>query len=185
MRFTEITIIIGVLWLIELYNSSVGHSLGVWGIYPRSVDGLKGIFVWPLLHANMAHLVANTLPIAILSWFILLRGFREYIIVTIGITIVAGIAIWIFARPAVHIGASGLIFGYFGFLVAAAWYEKSFKSVVFAFLTVFLYGGIVWGIFPQGPQISWEGHFFGLLAGIILASYLEPPELKRRRVYSK
>jgi len=180
MRFTEITVIIGILWLIELYNSSVGHSLGVWGIHPRTVDGLFGILVWPLLHANMSHLIANTLPFAILSWFILLRGFREYILVTIGITLLAGLATWLFARSAIHIGASGLIFGYFGFLVAAAWYEKSLSSFVFAFLTVFLYGGIVWGIFPQGPQVSWEGHFFGLVAGIILASYTEPDTVKRR-----
>lgn len=181
MRFTEITIIIGFLWLVELYNGSVGHALGIWGIHPRSTEGLIGIFVWPFLHASMSHLIANTLPLAILSWFVLLRGFKDYFVATLGITVVAGIAIWLLARPAIHIGASGLIFGYFGFLVAAAWYEKSFKSFVIAILTVFLYGGIVWGIIPQGPQISWEGHLFGLLAGVLMASYLEPAYIKRKK----
>ena len=173
MRITELVIFIGLLWLIEFFNSGTGHQLNIFGIRPRSEDGLIGILAWPFLHANFTHLMANTVPLAILSWFVLLRGFRQYLLITIGITILAGIAVWLFARPAIHVGASGLIFGYFGFLVAAAWYEKSFKSLIFAVLTVFLYGGIVWGVLPQAPHISWEGHLFGLLAGIMLASKLK------------
>jgi len=164
------------MWIIELYNSSVGNSLGVWGIHPRSVDGLVGIFVWPFLHANIEHLISNTIPLAVLSWFILLRGFKDYLIVTVGITLIAGAAIWLVARPAIHIGASGLIFGYFGFLVAAAWYEKSLRSLIFSILTIFLYGGIVWGIFPQATHVSWEAHLFGLLSGLLLASFLGPDD---------
>lgn len=174
MRITEVVIFIGLLWLVELFNSGVGHQLNVFGIHPRSPIGLSGIVFWPFLHANTAHLIANTLPLAILSWFVLLRGFRQYLLISIGITLLAGIAVWLFARPAIHIGASGLIFGYFGFLVAAAWYEKSLKSFLLAILTVFLYGGMVWGVLPQEPHISWEAHFFGLLAGVFMASRLKP-----------
>lgn len=173
MRITEVAIFIGLLWLIEFFNSGVGHQLSAFGIRPRSEDGLIGILLWPFLHANFTHLIANTIPLAILSWFVLLRGFRQYLLITIGITLIAGTAVWLFARPAIHVGASGLIFGYFGFLVAAAWYEKSIKSVIFAFLTVFLYGGIVWGVLPQEPHVSWEGHLFGLLAGVMLAGKLK------------
>jgi len=179
MRITETVIIVGLMWIIELYNSSVGHQLGVWGIHPRSEDGLIGILVWPFLHANVEHMISNTLPLAILSWFILLRGFKDYLIVTVGITVIAGAAIWLVARPAIHIGASGLIFGYFGFLVAAAWYEKSIRSFVFSILTIFFYGGIVWGVFPQETHISWEAHLFGLLSGLLFASFLGPDNEKK------
>ena len=172
MRITELVIFIGLLWLIEFINSGTGHQLSAYGIRPRSEEGLIGILFWPFLHANFTHLMANTIPLLILTWFVLLRGFRQYLWITIGITLIAGLAVWLFARPAIHVGASGLIFGYFGFLVAAAWYEKSIKSFVFASLTVFLYGGIVWGILPQAPHVSWEGHLFGLLAGVLLASKL-------------
>jgi len=174
MRITEVAIFIGLLWLIEFYNSGVGHQLSAYGIRPRSESGLVGIMIWPLLHANASHLLANTIPLAILSWFLLLQGFRRYLLISFWITVIAGIAVWIFARPAVHVGASGLIFGYFGFLVAAAWYEKSLVSFIFAILTVFLYGGLVWGVLPQAPHISWEAHLFGMLAGIFLASQLKP-----------
>ncbi len=173
MRITEVAIFIGLLWLVHFYNSGVGYQLNTFGILPRSIEGLRGVVFWPFLHANTAHLIANTFPLAILSWFVLMRGFRQYLLISVGITLIAGIAVWMFARPAVHIGASGLVFGYFGFLVAAAWYEKSLKSFIFAILTVFLYGGLVWGVLPQAPNISWEAHFFGLVAGVLLASRLK------------
>jgi len=176
MRITEVTIIIGVLWLIEIFNESTGQQLSSWGIYPRSVDGLAGILVWPYLHASASHLMTNTIPVAVLSWFVLLRGFKEFVFVTLGISIIAGVAIWVFARPAIHVGASGLIFGYFGFLVAIGWYESSLKSFLFAIVTIFLYGGIVWGILPQSSHVSWEAHLFGLLAGIYIARYKHRPK---------
>ena len=182
MRITETVIIIGFMWIIELYNSSTGNQLGMWGIHPRSLEGLVGILTWPFLHANIEHLISNTLPLAILSWFILLRGFKDYLIVTIGIIVITGAAVWLVGRPAIHIGASGLIFGYFGFLVAAAWYEKSMRSLIFAVLTVFLYGGIVWGVFPQETYISWEAHLFGLLSGLFMASLLGPDEEHERKM---
>ncbi|HFE39126.1 MAG TPA: rhomboid family intramembrane serine protease, partial [Gammaproteobacteria bacterium] len=150
--------------------SGVGHQLNIYGIHPRSSAGLGGILLWPFLHANFSHLIANTIPLAILGWFVLLRGFRQFIFITLGITLIAGSAVWLLARPAIHIGASGLVFGYFGFLVAVAWYEKSLASFVVAVFTLFLYGGLVWGVLPQAPNISWEAHLFGLMAGVVIAS---------------
>ena len=180
MRITETVIIVGLMWIVELFNSSVGHQLGMWGIRPRTEEGLIGIFLWPFLHANVEHMISNTIPLAVLSWFVLLRGFKDYLIVTIGITLIAGATIWLVARPAIHIGASGLIFGYFGFLVAAAWYEKSLRSLIISISTIFLYGGIVWGVFPQATHISWEAHLFGLLSGLLLASFLGPDDDPKR-----
>ena len=169
MKITEITIFIGLLWLIEIVNSGMSHQLSHWGVIPRTEAGLPGIFVWTFLHASVQHLMANTIPLAVLSWFVLLRGFKQFVLVTMGITIMAGILLWLFARPAIHVGASGLIFGYFGYLVAVGWYEHSFKSWFFSILTLLLYGGIVWGILPQQGYISWEGHLFGLISGWYIA----------------
>jgi len=173
MRITELTVFIGLFWLVEFYNSGTGHQLNTLGIQPRSQHGLVGIALWPFLHANVSHLIANTIPLAMMGWFILLRGFGQFLLISIGITLFAGLAVWLFARPAIHIGASGLVFGYFGFLVAAAWYEQSFKSFIVAIITVLLYGGLVWGVLPQAPHISWEAHLFGLIVGVLLASRLE------------
>lgn len=172
MRISELTIFIGFLWLIELYNSGTSHALSQWGVVPRTETGLRGIPVWTFLHASSAHMATNTVPLAILSWFVLLRGFKDFLLLTIGVTIIAGLFLWLMGRPAIHVGSSGLIFGYFGFLVAMGWYEHSFKSWLFAIITIVIYGGIVWGIIPQSGNVSWEGHLFGLIAGLIMARYL-------------
>jgi len=172
MKITEITIFIGLLWLIEIINSGMSHELSRWGVLPRTEVGLRGIFFWTFLHGSNAHLIANTIPLAILSWFILLRGFKDFLIVTLGVTIVAGLMLWLMGRPAIHVGASGLIFGFFGFLVAIGLYEHSFKSWFFSILTIVIYGGIVWGVLPQQGNVSWEGHLFGLLAGWFIAKQM-------------
>lgn len=170
MKITEIVIFIGLLWLIELINSGMSQQLSQWGVVPRTEAGLPGILIWTFLHGSFNHLMANTIPLAILSWFVLLRGLKQFVFVTFAITIIAGILLWLFARPAIHEGASGLIFGYFGFLVAMGWYERSFKSWFFSILTLFIYGGIIWGVLPQHGHISWEGHLFGLISGWFIAS---------------
>lgn len=173
MRLTELTIFIGLLWLIELINAGTAHSLSQWGgVVPRTEIGLRGIPFWTFLHAGYPHLIANTVPVAMLAWFVLLRGFKDFFILTLGVTIISGILLWLLGRPAIHVGASGLIFGYFGFLVAMGWYEHSFKSWFFSILTLLIYGGIIWGVIPQQGNVSWEGHLFGLIAGLIMARYL-------------
>ena len=177
MRITELTIFIGLLWLIELYNNGTAGSLSQWGVLPRSEIGLRGIPFWTFLHASSAHLLTNSLPLAMLGWFVLLRGFKDFLLVTVGVTVIAGSLLWLFGRPAIHLGSSGLIFGYFGFLVALGWYEHSFKSWFFAVLTILLYGGIIWGVLPQKTHVSWEGHLFGLIAGLICARLLVKPRL--------
>ena len=169
MKITELTIFIGLLWLIELYNTGVSHALSDWGIFPRTEHGLRGIVIWTYLHGSVEHLMANTIPLAVLTWFVLLRGFKDFLIVTIGVTIISGILLWLMGRPAIHVGSSGLIFGFFAYLVALGWYEHSFKSWFFAVVTILVYGGIIWGVLPQQGNVSWEGHLFGLIAGFLIA----------------
>ncbi|MCP5006060.1 MAG: rhomboid family intramembrane serine protease [Planctomycetes bacterium] len=163
---------VAVIWIIELINLSTGHRLSGWGILPRTVKGLVGIPLSPFLHASVYHVMVNTIPLATLGGFVILHGKRLFFEITIIIILVSGAALWLFGRSSYHVGASGLIFGYFGYLVVRAWYERSLKSFFIAFITVSLFGGIMWGLLPTLSRISWEGHLCGLLAGI-LAAYLE------------
>ena len=157
------------IWTIELVNFSIGHRLSDWGILPRTLKGLRGIPLSPFLHASLIHLMMNTIPLAVLGGFVILHGRQIFFEISIIIILVSGTALWLFGRSSYHVGASGLIFGYFGYLVLRAWYDRSLKSFIIAFVTVFLYGGIIWGLMPTFSRISWEGHLFGLLAGILAA----------------
>ena len=157
------------IWVIELINFSIGHRLSDWGILPRTLKGLKGIPLSPFLHASLIHTMMNTIPLAVLGGLVLLHGRQTFFEISIIIILVSGTALWLFGRSSYHVGASGLIFGYFGYLVLRAWYDRSLKSFIIAFVTVFLYGGIMWGLLPTFSRISWEGHLFGLLAGILAA----------------
>jgi membrane associated rhomboid family serine protease len=163
------------MWLVELINMALDYRLNVWGIRPRTLSGLPGIIFAPFLHGGIGHLLTNTIPFIILGWLVILRGPRTFVKVSLLVILLSGLGIWVFGRSAYHIGASALIFGYFGFLIARAWYERSLGSILVALVTIILYGGILWGAFPFHPQIAWEGHLFGLLAGI-LAARLVPGE---------
>lgn len=161
------------LWLVEIADWLIFRgALDSFGIRPREIDGLQGILFAPLLHGSFAHLMANTLPLLVLGWFVLLRGFRTFITVTLVVVLVSGLGTW-FIGPArsVHIGASGLVFGYFGYLLLNSWFERSLSSVLWAVGVFFLYGGLMWGVLPQGNGISWQGHLFGFIGGGV-AAYL-------------
>ncbi len=160
---------VALIWVIEFINFSMGHRLSDWGILPRTVKGLKGIPLSPFLHASLIHIMMNTIPLAVLGGFVILNGRQIFFEISIIIILVSGTALWLFGRSSYHVGASGLIFGYFGYLVLRAWYDRSLKSFIIAFITVSLYGGIIWGMLPTFSRISWEGHLFGLLAGILAA----------------
>nr|VFJ73949.1 MAG: Rhomboid family protein [Candidatus Kentron sp. FW] len=164
--------LVAIIWIIEITNLFLGHGLTQFGILPRTTQGLIGIPLSPFLHVNPMHAALNTVPLLILGSFVSLRGAQTYLVTSFIIIIFAGGAVWLFGRPSYHVGASGLVFGYFGFLVARGWYDRGFFSLIVAAITVLLYGGIIWGIFPVRSYISWEGHLFGLIAGIIAARML-------------
>ena len=157
------------LWAVAFANLLTGHHLNTWGILPRTLSGLRGIPLSPFLHANLGHLLVNTVPFLVLGGLVALQGRRAFLSVSLIVILCGGIALWLFGRTAYHIGASGLIFGYFGYLVARAWYDRSLPSILIALATLFFYGGLIWGVLPTTTYISWEGHLFGLLAGILSA----------------
>jgi membrane associated rhomboid family serine protease len=164
-----------IIWVVELVNQLLGHRLNLFGIHPRTVAGLPGIILSPFLHTGIGHVLLNTIPLVILGWLVILHGPRVFLEVSLLIIVVSGIGVWIFGRSGYHVGASGLIFGYFGYLVARGWYERSLSSILIALVTIVLYGGILLGVLPFRAGVSWEAHLFGLLGGI-LAARLVPVE---------
>lgn len=164
-------IFIGGLWIVNILNWLTGSWLNVFGIYPRHLSGLVGIFISPFLHQNFNHLFFNTIPLFALGLAILARGLPIFYHVTIIIVLLSGIAVWAFGRRALHIGASGLVSGYFGYILITAYLNPSFTSLLLALVVAYYFGGIFLGIFPQEEKISWESHLFGFLSGIASAYF--------------
>jgi membrane associated rhomboid family serine protease len=164
---------IAIIWLVELIDWIIfDHSLDAYGIIPRSVSGLKGIIFMPFLHANFGHVLANTVPFIILGALVILRRTRDFFIISAIIIIVSGLGVWFFGGPGtVHIGASALVFGYFGFLLLRAYFEWSLRSIIVALAVGLMYSGLIFGVLPINPGVSWQGHLFGFLGGV-LAAYL-------------
>jgi len=174
---------IAVIWGVEVANTLMDHRLSEFGIVPRTTEGLRGIPLWPFLHAGFGHVISNTLPMAVLGGVIAIQGRNTLLKVSAIVVVVSGAGVWVFARPGIHVGASGLVFGYFGYLVARGWYQRSLSSVAVAILVVFFYGGLIFGIVPSFGFVSWEGHLFGLLVGILAAKIID--EKKPRKGVQK
>ncbi len=163
--------VVALFWLVEAVDWLVwSYSLNQWGIRPRQLDGLWGIGLAPFLHAGFGHVAANTLPFLVLGWFVLLQGIRPFLFVTATIMLVSGLGTWLIAPPhTVHVGASGVIFGYFGFLLLRGYFARKASALFVSLVVILLYGGLIWGILPQGPGISWQGHLFGFVGGGLAA----------------
>ena len=167
-----LTKIVGTLWLIYFVNIILHQRLLYLGIIPRHLLGLSGIFFAPLLHANFNHLFYNTIPLIVLSNFILIQGVNYFLAVTAFITIVSGTLIWCFAKSGIHVGASALITGYWGLLVGDIYSQGTITAYILGGLSLYYFAGIFFGIFPQQKGVSWEGHLFGLIAGLSLSLIL-------------
>lgn len=173
---------VGLMWAIEIVDFFLGGALNSFGIIPRSVMGLRGILFAPFLHGNFAHLIANTVPFVTLGWFVMLRRTRDFFWVTAIAMLIGGLGTWLIA-PAntVHIGASGVIFGYLGFLISRGYFERSFVSILFSVIVGLAYGGLIWGVLPGQLGISWQGHLFGFVGGIVAAWLIADSTAARRR----
>jgi len=176
-----VVIVTAMMWLIEVLDSlAFDGRLDQQGIEPRTLGGLDGILWAPLLHGGFGHLLANTFPFLVLGAFVALEGIRRWLVVTAFIVVLGGLATWLFARPAVHVGASGLVFGYAGFLLVAGFVERSLKGIIVAVIVGVLFGGMVLqGIAPVSDYVSWESHLFGLGAGVLAAFALADPNDER------
>lgn len=173
---------IAIFWVVEICDRVIfGGSLDRFGILPHTIIGLRGILFAPFLHGGFAHLIANTLPFLILGWLVMLQETRDFFTVT-GITmLVGGLGTWLFGGSSVHIGASSLIYGYFGFLLLRGYFERNFASIFLSVVVFFFYGSIVWGVLPSDPRISWQGHLFGFIGGILAARLIGRKKRSQRQ----
>ncbi|MDA3890165.1 MAG: rhomboid family intramembrane serine protease [Salinivirgaceae bacterium] len=162
---------VALLWVIKVVDVIMPFSLSQFGIVPRTFGGLAGILFAPFLHANIFHLLSNTIPVFVLLFVLLLFYKNDAPLVITFSVLLGGLLVWIFGRSASHIGISGLIYSLAAFLITAGFLRKDFKSVVVSLAIIILYGGLIWGIFPGRYWISWEGHLFGALVGVFIAFY--------------
>ncbi|QUS60724.1 rhomboid family intramembrane serine protease [Synechocystis sp. PCC 7339] len=170
-QFSIIVSFLAVFWLLEILDAFVFRgSLDQFGIYPRSLEGLRGILFAPFLHADFGHLIANSVPFVILAWLVMLQEVSDFWIVTVITMLVGGLGVWLIAPPnTVTVGASILIFGYLGFLLLRGWFQKNLASIVLSIIVLVLYGSALWGLLPGRPGVSWQGHLFGFIGGAIAA----------------
>ena len=161
----------GLMWLVFVPSFFLNVELGEYGMYPRQLYGLLGILTAPLLHADWAHLLSNTFPLILLSAMLFynypLRSGR----IAVFLYIFSGVLAWIMARPGYHVGASGVVYSLASFVFFSGMFRRDRSSVVFSVVIVFLYGGMLYGIFPSEGRVSWESHLAGGIVGM-LAGFL-------------
>lgn len=159
--------ILFILWGVFILNSLLNHRLLYLGILPRHLIGLPGIVFAPFLHANFNHLFFNSIPLIVLSNFLLMHGLPYFLWVTGFITLISGFLTWCFAKPGIHVGASGVITGYWALLVADVYNQGTVTAIMLGIICIYYFAGIFYSIFPSEKGVSWEGHLFGLIAGFI------------------
>lgn len=172
----NISLLLGIafgLWMLHFVNKLLGYRLNHLGLLPRTGRGLIGIFFSPFLHGDSNHLFFNTFPLLILACFVLVGGQPLFWRVTFAIILLSGLLIWLLGRRAIHIGASALVTGYWGYLLMNAYHQPSLMAVVLAVVCLYYFGGLFFGLFPSEEKVSWEGHLFGCMAGVAV-NYIFP-----------
>lgn len=177
-NFHILVIILAVLWGVQIINLLLGYRLNTLGILPREVPGLIGIIFAPVLHGGFTHLLFNSIPLFLLANFILLDGTTNFIAITLIITLLGGAGVWLVGRKALHVGASGLIMGYWGFLLLGAIMAPSILTIFLIVICLYYFGGFISSLLPEEGS-SWESHIFGFLAGLLtnflhLQEYIAP-----------
>ncbi|MCS6917458.1 MAG: rhomboid family intramembrane serine protease [Chitinophagales bacterium] len=159
------------LWVIEILDWATEGALEHLGIMPRQLSGLAGIFLAPLLHDDFSHLFSNTVPLFLLGWA-LIYFYRSLAYRVVLITwLLDGLGVWLIGRPSYHLGASGLVYGMTAFVFFSGLLRRNRQLMALSLAVVFVYGGMVWGMFPYLTHVSWEGHLFGFLTGVFLAVF--------------
>jgi len=166
-------IIIALIWLVFMLNSILPINLNQYGIIPRTTKGLIGILFAPFLHANLPHIISNSIPLFVLTLSLFLFYEKQAVVVWLGVMLVGGFLVWLlaglFSGSSVHVGASGVVYGLVAFFVASGIYQQSVKAILISIVVIIVYGSLIFGIFPSQPRVSWQGHLFGALAGLWMA----------------
>jgi len=171
--------VLAALWVVQIANSIDHYELSRhFGIVAHQPSRLPDIFSAPLLHWSFSHLEANSAPLFFLGFFAAYRGIRRFVVVTVLIVVTSGLGSWLFSSThAVEVGASGVVFGYFGYVVVRGIVERHFLDVIVGIVVALTYWSILQGVLPNDPHISWQAHLFGLIGGIAAALLLRqrPP----------
>jgi membrane associated rhomboid family serine protease len=162
------------LYLIEILNTLMLHSLNrTFGLRPRSIDGLLDILTFPLLHANLTHLVSNTLPLITFGFLVFLSGTRVFVTALASSWLGSGVVVWLIGGLRVTVGASGLVFGLFAFLLVRGFVNRNWWQIVLSVVLFMVYGGILFGMLPTvASYVSWQAHLGGAIGGVVAALLL-------------
>jgi len=170
----------GLLYVVEFADLATGEQLERNGIVPRVLDGLDGVLWAPLLHDDWTHLGVNTLPFLLFGFLALAGGIGQFVAVTAMIWVLGGLGVWLVGPAgANHIGASGVIFGWLAFLLLRGFYARSAGQITLAVFLFLFWGGMLLGVLPGDPNVSWQGHLFGALAGVFAARLVGRADRRR------
>jgi membrane associated rhomboid family serine protease len=170
---------VALMWVMEVVDTIDKHRLDQWGIEPHDVEGLRGVVAAPFLHAGFDHLISNTIPFAVLGLLIALNGAVRVLVVTGIVMLIGGLGTWVFApENTLHIGASGVVFGYASYLISRGVFDKSLLELAIGALVVAIWGGALLTSLAPREGISWQGHLFGAIGGIVAARVLAPPKAR-------
>jgi membrane associated rhomboid family serine protease len=176
-----IGLLVAAMWISEIVDTVLNHRLDQYGIQPHEADGLIGVATAPFLHAGFGHLIGNTVPFVVMGVLIALSGAARVLAVTVIVALVSGIGTWIIAPEHTnHIGASGVVFGFATYLMARGWYNRSMIEIAVGVLIAAVFGvSLLGGLAPQ-QGISWQGHLFGAIGGVVAARLLARPREPQR-----
>lgn len=164
------------LWIVQFVNAADDYKLDRFGVRPREVDGLWGLVTMPFLHAGFGHMLSNTIPVILIGWVLLLSGVRTWLTVTALVVVGGGFLTWLFGpADTVVVGASALVFGWLGYLLARAYFSRRLKWIIVAVLVLVFFGTLLFGLFPSlNSDVSWQAHVCGFAAGIGTGALLHP-----------
>ena len=169
------------LWIVKIIELTSGLSFVEFGIYPRHINGLQGVLFSPFIHSDFSHLISNSLPFFILGFMLIYFYRRISYRIFFLLYILSGISTWIMGREAWHIGASGVVYAMATFHFVSGIIRSDVRLLTLSAIVVFLYGGLVWGLLPIRPEISWEGHLSGAIFGVALAFYYRKYIVRREK----
>ena len=170
-----------IMWIIKIIEHVFELSFTHFGVLPKNLSGLKGIFFSPFIHKDFSHLINNSYPVLILGG-ILFSVYRKIALqIFLWLFFIAGFWLWVIGRPSFHIGASGIIYALGSFLLVSGVIQKNPQLSAISMLVIFLYGSMIWGLLPTKEPISWEGHLSGFLAGVLAAIFYRNKGPKRKK----
>jgi len=166
------------MWIVFLYEIKYGFNFNHFSIYPRKLDSLLGILASPFLHSDLSHITNNTLSFFVLMLMVRFFYSKSYLKVFLLGLLVSGLLTWVIARPAYHLGMSGVIYVLASFIISKSFFSKQYNLIAISFAVIFAYGSMVWYVFPIDSSISWEGHLSGLITGVLLSFFFKNEIIK-------